>query len=234
MRLFVVIHHCLGFAPQRPCKVTVAMSLSPGIRIFRKAVCSPLRNLGFREVKPLCFRRGEDPREIITFPVRFGSGSLYYSSMNLGLRFEDLQRILSPDDLERPTIALPVHLLFPDRKWTEWSFKTEAEAAALVPNVVEVLHGFAEPFWAKYSSLAVVKDSIQSTNSDNHFVYSETQRITLIAAIRFSEGNPGEAVEYLGRLIAERRGQLPKFWFPLRRVRDTMLSIIQGADVKSG
>jgi hypothetical protein len=204
----------------------MAMTPTAGEKILSRVLLDPLKRLGFKERERLIFVRRNDPELWALLPVRVGNRSIYMCSINLGIRFERLEPLLNPDN-PGPTILMPIHLLTPERNWTEWAFRDEDEARTLLPTLLSWLERLAEPFWVKYSDLPNIKAAIQSPNPTDWFVLSETQRTALLAAIQYLEGNGNDAIQYLDAIICEKKNELPKYWLPLKRLRDRIRSAIQ-------
>jgi hypothetical protein len=204
------------------------MAITPalGEKILSNALLGTLKTLGFEERERLIFVRGQHPERWIMLPVRVENGTTFMCSMNLGIRFERLEPLLYPDS-PGPTILMPIHLLTHERNWTEWAFRNEEEAHALVPTLLSWIERLADPFWAKYSDLSNIKVTLQSPNPADWFVLSETQRIALLAAIQYIEGNGDGAVQYLDEIISNNKSKLPKYWLPLKRLRDRIQPGVQ-------
>ncbi|MGV3774932.1 MAG: hypothetical protein ACO1QB_18685 [Verrucomicrobiales bacterium] len=197
----------------------MAETRKTGEEILSKVLKNALIGVGFIETEALIYIRGKAPQNWLMFPVRAEKGMGYFCSVNLGIRFEKFEPNLYPDE-PGPTIFMPLHLLTLERDWTEWSFKNEAEAEALIPTFLVWLERLAEPFWEKYSIISNVKMALNSSNPADWFVLEETQRLAILAVIKFIEGDSKGAIHDLDVEVQGKRSQMPKNWLPLKRVRD--------------
>ncbi|HXI13732.1 MAG TPA: hypothetical protein VNM92_13975 [Thermoanaerobaculia bacterium] len=165
------------------------MDLNKGRRTITSTFQEPLHQRGFSEAKRLTFTRGTRDRiEIIAFGLRkakVGSkaGHICFG-VGVGVRFEAIERALrnkNTDDRELfPTVGLSLHLLRPERKYTEWCFDdTNSPSMEVISDVDQ----YAVPFFDRYQNIDDVRSALVSEDPRSWFTLSPAERREMLDAI---------------------------------------------------
>jgi hypothetical protein len=117
-----------------------------------------------------------------------------------GLRFEPLEKWLRTDPTEfRATLGNTIHLLREDKTYTEWEFTNAEDLEKLRDPILSDLRKYALPFIERYSRLADFRRALESPNKQDWFDtgLDVDSRVTVLAAIRFVEGDKAGAIKTL-------------------------------------
>ena len=179
--------------------------------------------LAFRRMKMLEYTTGLDEADaLLLFPLRRDAKGRYCITCNAGLRFKNLPSFSETEPgVQDPHILMPLHLLMTDGSFGEWTFTNEASLTQLMPIILQKIEQFAIPFFDSYSRMDKVFERLESTN--DWFLLTPEQRIALLAAIRYNQGEKTTAIKMLDDALSERANALPKKRRLIGRMRNALL-----------
>lgn len=179
--------------------------------------------LAFRRMKVLEYTRGLDEADaLLLFPLRRDAKGHYCITCNAGLCFKNLPSFSETEPgVQDPHILMPLHLLMTDGSFGEWTFTDEASFTQLTPIILQKIEQFVIPFFNMYSRMDNVREKLESTN--DWFLLTPEQRIALLAAIRYNQGEKTTAIKMLDDALSERANALPKKRRLIGRMRNALL-----------
>jgi hypothetical protein len=175
------------------------MKLGGWNRETRVRLAPWLRTREFAEQESLCFvRKRSDHTDILRFGGRI-AGNQFKISCFVGIRFDAVSRLLEPDEVDglSATIANPIHLLAPERKFYE---RTAVEAGELefpMAEVVGDVERYAFPCFERFGDMENVAIELRSASSHSTFLVNKWQRVTILAALLLARGDQGGAKQVL-------------------------------------
>jgi hypothetical protein len=188
---------------------------------FERALDTSLRDglkpLGFKRVARLryCLTTGE-AESFLSFPVRLRHDGQYVFSCLVAIRFYAVERLAFGDGATQASIVVPLHLLEGNQHFMEWTFDPENAE----PSINDTLHSItrsALPFIGEVSTLQALRQEL-SKPTPLRIAITEEDRIAVLAAIEFLEGNRSTALSLLNEALDERRSLHPKYSEPLREM----------------
>lgn len=203
------------------------VTFSRGEAKLRSLASERLGPLGLVHLRDMLFgrRATADILQRVAFGARHGQGGEFCFSFGVGVRFEEVEKLLSSgDDPFSITVSAPLSVLdttsigFP-----EWSFDGSREPSEVVEEAVSTVVRLGLPFLEKYSDRLAVMQALLSDNPRNWFTLTPEQRIATLVAMEYSEGRIAEAIERLQAGLEERRDLLPS----KRRVLQQLLSRLE-------
>ena len=185
-----------------------------------------LERVGFERMRSLVYAKtSHEATSFILFGWRNDPRGYCAMSCNIGVAFELLASVAHHEAANFPTpdISMPLHLLKPGGDFTEWQFTDKGSLTVLEDDILNDLKQFALPFLNTYSKIVEVRKRLEST-PDQWFVLSPEQRVTLLAAIQYSQGEKNEAIRTLDEALTDRKNALPKKRLPIELMRKRLLT----------
>ena len=203
------------------------VTFSRGEAKLRSVVSEHLDSLGFVHLRDLLYGRWAtaDILQRIAFGARHGKGGEFRFSFGVGVRFEEVEKLLPPgDDPFSTTVSAPLSVLDTSAiGFPEWSFDGSREPSIVGEEAVSTVVRLGLPFLEKYSDRAIVMQALRSENPRDWFTLTPEQRIATLAAMEYAEGRIVEAIERLHAALEERRDLLPS----KRKVLQQLLSRLE-------
>jgi hypothetical protein len=198
--------------------------LSQNATILDRFLLELVSTLGFARVRPLVYSRPAPPAVgLLVFPQREPGGGLVRFTCTVGLRFAEIESLLHYAPVENaPTISMPLHLLRKEKSYSEWELDAGclgADAEAIRAAVLADLKDSAIPFIERYCTLHQVRAKLESIYPTDWFTLDPEQRLTILAAIEFMEGDRVTALRRLDVGLDERKDALPKKRIQLENLR---------------
>jgi hypothetical protein len=158
-------------------------------------------SLGFKHIKDRRYKRLEhDAMAHLSFPCRLSVREYGLFTVYIGLRFESLAIWIDEYPEEKPsTIGKPISLLRETTKFIEWEFSNSNDLERLRDIVLHDLNTYAIPYIERYSRLSDLKNALESKNKEDWFStgLNVDSRVTVLATIRFVEGDKTGAIKLL-------------------------------------
>src|SRR5204863_3299476 len=133
----------------------------------------------------------------------------------------------------QPTLVIPINLLREDKTYTDWEFSNAEELEKLWEPVLAELKAYALPFVARYSRLADLRKTLESSDKQDWLSagLNVDSRVTVLAAIQLVEGNKSGArktlddgIESLAETLAARPQELRKRRADMEFLRNRLLA----------
>jgi hypothetical protein len=177
--------------------------------------------MGFEAQTGLRFQRQDGTSfQRVTFSTRSDRSGRVRYSVNLALRFPHVQAILEPEGEGSSTIGTPLHLLRPNRTYTEWEIDAVSDVERQKDTVLQDIEKWGFPFLQTYSDLGKVKLALESSDPRDWFVLDAEGRTATLAAIEFAQGERASALSRLDRVLAELEEAPFKKRYPLQLLRE--------------
>lgn len=199
-----------------------AMTIKQAERLLGGFLEDVTSTLGFQRIEPLTFSRpANEATALLAFPCRIDPRGPACFVCMVCLRFEPLERYLRGEAAKptTATVSMPLHLLRENKKFTEWQFYTTDDLEKLRAIILSDLREHALPFIEQYSKLTEVRRKLESSKPSDWFILGPEQRLNVLAAILFVQGDKAGALKILDDALLERKGALPAKWLPIERVR---------------
>lgn len=176
-------------------------------------ISEPLGELGFVRLRDLLFGRRLTTGclQRVAFGARHGKTGEFCFSFGVGVRFEDVQALLSQsEDPFAVTVSSPLSVLNREHSgFPEWCFDGKAEPAEIVRETVTSFTHFGLPFLQENSNLEIVERALQSEDPRKWFTCTPEQRIATLAAIQYVTGRSEIAIGLVTAALEERREEMP-------------------------
>jgi hypothetical protein len=187
------------------------MTLDSAKQLLDDFLRSAVTALEFQRVdRSIYVRQMNDAAALLLFPCRIDARGPGCFSCNVGLRFPSLEPILQGEAKPAvPTVMMPLHLLRANKSFTEWQFYTSEDLESLRDTLMSEITGIGLPFIEKYSKLTELRPSLESTTPADWFVLGPEQRLNVLAAVQFVQGEKLAALKTLDEALLERKGALP-------------------------
>jgi len=177
--------------------------------------------LDFQRVERLVYTRPiNEAAVLLSFPCRLDPRGPGCFGCNVGLRFQSLEPFLQGEAKPIvPTIMMPLHLLRENKSFTEWQFYATDDLERLRDAVVRDLTKIALPFAERYSNLPELRRRLESSIPNDWFILGPEQRLNVLAAVQFVQGDKPGALKTLDDALLERKAALPSKRLPIEAVR---------------
>jgi hypothetical protein len=200
------------------------MKLQKGFEIVFETFNEPLSNLGFKLSTELTFVR-EVPTcdQSVSFGGRIDKQKRFCFNFGVGVRFEDVERILRPERHEPcSTFGCAIHLLRPSHDYLEWHLTDTVDLTVMQAEVFNDVTQYGLPFFAQYSDLNEVRRALESDDPRKWLTLTPEQRIQTLAAIEYVQGRKSNAQAMIDTALLAHEKSLPKYRLPLQRLRQRL------------
>lgn len=192
-------------------------------KALKEAFIPALKPFGFQFQKGLSFQR--DLRECtqwITLAVYSDRLGRIRFSVGVGIRFPKVQSLLESqaEAGETATIGTPLHLLRPERTYSDWEIESLGDVEKLTPTVLQDIEKWGLPFFQMYSDPDAVKRSLESEDPRDWFTLDPERRIATLVAIECAQGHKDAALSRLDRALLQLQDAPFKKRYPLQILRE--------------
>lgn len=195
------------------------MELGEAKRALDSSSTMACKSLGFARQAPLTCTRSRTSDEFILFGVRKDARGYFAVTASVAMKFKAISKLLDGTPNNGIHINVPLHMLSPDRKFSEWQFSDVAQLESIVSTITTELNARALPFFDSFGTSEGMRDRLRSEFPKDWFSLTGEQRIELLAALEASLGNQGMAVKLLDEALSHLRDGLPKKRFSLEALR---------------
>lgn len=197
------------------------MTLESAKQLLDGFVQGVVSTLGFQRVDRLIYTRPvNEAAAMFSFPCRLDPRGPGCFGCNVGLRFPSLEPFLQGEAKPGvPSLMMPLHLLRENKSFTEWQFYASDDLEHLRETVTRELTDIALPFVERLSKLTELRRRLESSTPSDWFVLGPEQRLNVLAAVQFVQGDKPGALKTLDDALLERKGALPAKRLPLEAVR---------------
>lgn len=162
----------------------------------------------------------QERTERIGFSVYLDRTGAARASFGVGIRFPSAERFrLESQDARAATVGVPMHFLFLDRKYFDWTIVESTDLVSLEKDVRLALDR-AEVFLSAYSSLEAVAAALESPEPRSWFTFDAAGRLETLALLDCARGHPEKAIQRLEAALGEPAFELEKERAPLARLKD--------------
>jgi hypothetical protein len=187
-----------------------------------------LSDLGFAPGKPLQFvRREPNKKDILYFGVQQRSNKAISITYSAQIRFDDVAHILGDEHVENdacPIATWPHHLIPPVEAYFEWTSTANNQTDDL-EKLNAHLQAKALPLFEWYQKKSVLLAELQSPSWLTSFVFGPEQRVTLMAALMYTNANKQQAIALLEAELTARSERPLKYRLPLQRLLNRLRSL---------
>lgn len=163
-------------------------------------------------------RVSEDVEHLIACnPIKTTHG--YYSlSVGAGIRIPAIEKVWRPagEYADTPTVAMPVHLLKPDKTYRPWKLREAHELETHAPKIQQEVRTWAIPFLDRFPSSREVLERLRSDKPSDWFMCTEGNRDAILVFFELLENGRERAVALGGELLGKYEGKAAKYSSPLR------------------
>jgi len=208
---------------------TRTMTLESAKQLLDSFVQGVVSTLGFQRVERLIYTLPvNEAAALLSFPCRVDPRGPACFTCSAWLRFESLEQYLRGGAAKptKPTVSMPLHLLRENKRFTEWQFYTSDDLEQLRDTVTHELTDIALPFLERHSKLAELRRKLESPTPADWFILGPEGRLTVLAAIRFVQGDKPGALKILDDALLERKGDLPAKRLPIEAVRKRLAAAV--------
>lgn len=197
------------------------MTLDTAKQLLDGFVQGAVSTLGFQRADGLVYTRPiNEAAALLSFPCRLDPRGPGCFGCNVGLRFPSLEPFLQGEAKPvAPTVMMPLHLLRENKSFTEWQFYASDDLERLRETVTRELMDIALPFVERFSKLTELRRRLESSTPSDWFVLGPEQRLNVLAAVQFVQGDKPGALKTLDDALLERKGALPAKRLPIEAVR---------------
>jgi len=169
-------------------------------------------------------RQINEAAALLSFPCRLDPRGPGCFGCNVGLRFPSLETFLQGEAKPAvPAVMMPLHLLRENKRFTEWQFFASEDLERLRETVTHELTVIALPFVERFSKLEELRRRLESLTPSDWFVLGPEQRLNVLAAVQFVQGDKSGALKTLDDALLGRKGALPAKRLPIEAVRKRLV-----------
>lgn len=200
------------------------MTPSQGKALVSEILRRPLCELGFKEHNRLCFSQGDDSQRN-TFAIGGTprpDGGFHFGCI-VGSWHRALQPFLAPGeppDKIIPCIVTSLQFLRPDKSYHPFIIFGPDDVLSVRAAVLRDLDSYAIPFWKRLRDLPTMIRSLQDEAFCREAHLNPEERIVVLAAGLFLQGERRQAIDLLDAGIEERQHGLPPYRRRLQNVRE--------------
>jgi hypothetical protein len=204
---------------------TYTMTLNQLRRILDCFLQETLSKLDFQRAESLIYSHpANEATALLAFPCRLDPRGPACFECRVWLRFQALEPFLQDEPRPTaPTVSMPLHLLRENKNFTEWQFCGLDDLEKMRSIILNDLREHALPFIEQYSKLAEVRAKLESPRRD-WFILNPEQRLIVLAAIQFVQGDKLGALKTLDDALVERETAMPSKRLPIEAVRKRLVT----------
>ena len=179
---------------------------------------------GFSRVECLSYSRpANEELGLLTFSCRADARGCIAFTFSVGVRVKSLARWLDDVAETKPTVVVPIHLLREDTAFVEWKFTCVEDLEITWDSVAGDIRNLAIPFVTKYSKIPEIRRAMESPTPHDWLNFGRDARVTVLATIRFLEGDKYGAIGMLDEALVERAAAPPKRRFEIAYLRKRLM-----------
>jgi hypothetical protein len=185
----------------------------------------PLAVHGFRRDRDLVFsRRTHDRVDGIDFATLVDHNGIVRVSLAVTITFEALAPLLSDGQDERPTVAMPAHLLHESEQYQDWVLSGRNKAE-IRNELLEEVERYALPFFDRYPDLDALHQALESDEPNDWIIFDTQQRIATLVAIDWVQGRKSGARDRLSSALNDLESTPLKKRYQLSRLKARLSSL---------
>lgn len=190
------------------------------------ALDGKLGKLGFKSLGYLSFARcSETCIQLVNVGGRT-EGREYKFTCMLGIRFDEIERILRPSvaDKSYPTVSCPIHFLRPEREYYELKGSCIDELSAATNSLIEELNEVGLTFFERFATIEAIADDLSGSPVSDFFVLSPHQKVGILAAISLIKGKRLAAEQIISDALNDPMNRSPAIKRRIEEVHEQLLA----------